>query len=257
MPSSFLATAEFEKIVAHCSSVTQQEVGGLLIGRLTTEDVEVEASLPALKASAGSANVTFTHEVWDEALNEINLNYPELQIVGWYHSHPGFGIFLSGYDQFIQENFFSDPRMIAVVIDPLEGTGGTFRHVDGGLKEVESFEVPKVMNRERQIHKQQAENQNRRLTGVLMGSATAVLALVIGFTIGGGFGSKTSMIASPPVTTTPAIPVCRFPIISGDTYWGIAQRYLGSGNRHSEIQSLNDSKKLNPGDHVIVPCQEN
>ena len=45
MPSSFLATAEFEKIVAHCSSVTQQEVGGLLIGRLTTEDVEVEASL--------------------------------------------------------------------------------------------------------------------------------------------------------------------------------------------------------------------
>ena len=113
------------------------------------------------------------------------------------------------------------------------------------------------MNRERQIHKQQAENQNRRLTGVLMGSATAVLALVIGFTIGGGFGSKTSMIASPPVTTTPAIPVCRFPIISGDTYWGIAQRYLGSGNRHSEIQSLNDSKKLNPGDHVIVPCQEN
>ncbi len=33
-------------------------------------------------------------------------NSPNIDIVGWYHTHPSFGIFLSHHDLFIHQNFF-------------------------------------------------------------------------------------------------------------------------------------------------------
>ncbi len=33
--------------------------------------------------------------------------HSSLSIVGWYHSHPGFGVEFSDMDMFIQKNFFS------------------------------------------------------------------------------------------------------------------------------------------------------
>jgi hypothetical protein len=57
----------------------------------------------------------------------LDRDFPdEEQIVGWYHSHPGFGIFLSEHDLFIHRNFFGGPSQIAVVVDPLAGTEGVF-----------------------------------------------------------------------------------------------------------------------------------
>ena len=38
---------------------------------------------------------------------EIEANFPTESLVGWQHTHPGFGIFLSGYDLFIHRNFFA------------------------------------------------------------------------------------------------------------------------------------------------------
>jgi hypothetical protein len=55
------------------------------------------------------------------------------RMVGWYHSHPHFGIFLSDYDQFIHENFFREPWQVAYVVDPLLEQRGWFGWVDGKL----------------------------------------------------------------------------------------------------------------------------
>jgi proteasome lid subunit RPN8/RPN11 len=47
--------------------------------------------------------------------------------VGWYHSHPGLGVFLSEQDRFIHKSFFGDePWYIAVVFDPASGERGVF-----------------------------------------------------------------------------------------------------------------------------------
>ena len=45
---------------------------------------------------------------------------PEM-VVGWYHSHPGFGCWLSGVDINTQQSFeaLSD-RAVAVVVDPIQ-----------------------------------------------------------------------------------------------------------------------------------------
>lgn len=48
-------------------------------------------------------------------------------VVGWYHSHPGFGCWLSGVDQNTQQAFESTAeRAVAVVIDPIQSVKGTY-----------------------------------------------------------------------------------------------------------------------------------
>jgi proteasome lid subunit RPN8/RPN11 len=41
-----------------------------------------------------------------------------LRVVGWWHSHPGFGCFLSNTDLITQQYFFPESYQVALVIDP-------------------------------------------------------------------------------------------------------------------------------------------
>lgn len=120
----------------HAFSEVRQEVGGLLVGTLDDDGSTITAALPALTAQAGQTHVTFTHEVWEVALAELDRDHPGKRIVGWYHTHPGFGLFLSEYDRFVHQEFFSDPRMVALVVDPVAGTRGWFQQ-DGDLRLVQ------------------------------------------------------------------------------------------------------------------------
>jgi len=46
-------------------------------------------------------------------------------VVGWYHSHPGFGCWLSGVDINTQQSFEQlNPKSVAVVIDPIQSVKG-------------------------------------------------------------------------------------------------------------------------------------
>jgi proteasome lid subunit RPN8/RPN11 len=125
----------------HVHSDVSREVGGVLVGTMDERAATVEAALPALRAVGRSANVTFTHEVWEEILALVDRDQPGRRIVGWYHSHPGFGVFLSDYDRFIHQGFFSDERMLALVVDPKAGRAGWFGWLDGKIEQLEEFGV--------------------------------------------------------------------------------------------------------------------
>ena len=46
-------------------------------------------------------------------------------VVGWYHSHPGIGCFLSGIDITTHHSFEKlDKRSVAVVVDPIQSVKG-------------------------------------------------------------------------------------------------------------------------------------
>lgn len=46
-------------------------------------------------------------------------------VVGWYHSHPGFGCWLSSVDVNTQQSFEAlHPRSVAVVVDPIQSVKG-------------------------------------------------------------------------------------------------------------------------------------
>lgn len=54
---------------------------------------------------------------------------PEM-VVGWYHSHPGFGCWLSGVDINTQQSFEAlSERAVAVVVDPIQSVKGKVLHL--------------------------------------------------------------------------------------------------------------------------------
>lgn len=116
----------------HACSDTSREIAGIMVGYADIEHnkVFVEAHIEAEHTEASQGNVTFTHDTWAQINRVMDSEYPDYVIVGWYHSHPNFGIFLSSYDQFIHRNFFSAPWQVAFVIDPVRTQSGWFRWED-------------------------------------------------------------------------------------------------------------------------------
>lgn len=117
----------------HCFSEKRVEVGGFLLGKIEGSKTIVTRVMPAKHTVSKSTQLTFTHKTWDVILDEIKKSKTEEILVGWYHSHPNFGIFLSDHDQFIQNNFFKEDGKITIVIDPIRGRKGWFFSQDGKI----------------------------------------------------------------------------------------------------------------------------
>jgi proteasome lid subunit RPN8/RPN11 len=110
----------------HARSSMKAEVCGVLIGTEHDGVTTIEAAIAGANAAQGGAHVTFTQDTWEHIYQVKDEKYPDRRIVGWYHSHPGFGVFLSEHDLFIHKNFFSGPQQIAWVYDPHSDEEGCF-----------------------------------------------------------------------------------------------------------------------------------
>jgi proteasome lid subunit RPN8/RPN11 len=133
LPSEYrvvISQEAFTIICEHAASDTSVELCGILAGKLGKDDrgpyLLVEQAIRGIATRRTGSQVTFTHETWEQIHGEMESRFPELRIVGWYHTHPGFGIFLSDMDQFIQDNFFNLPHNVAFVYDPISDERGLF-----------------------------------------------------------------------------------------------------------------------------------
>jgi len=121
----------YAEVIGHAVLEPEVEVCGVLVGRLLRdaqgEFLHIRAAIRGEAAKQEGAQVTFTHDTWNHIHQEMDTRYPDEEIVGWYHTHGGFGIFLSEMDTFIHRNFFSAPHQVAYVFDPLAGTEGFFQ----------------------------------------------------------------------------------------------------------------------------------
>ena len=119
---------------AHALSSMNREVAGVLVGPRPEKQpdgryvVHVIDTIVAKHTVMQGASVTYTPESWRYMTDKLWEKYPDdtAVIVGWYHTHPGFGIFLSGMDLFIHQNFFTQIWHIAYVLDPRARTSGFF-----------------------------------------------------------------------------------------------------------------------------------
>ncbi len=127
-------------IKEHGRSSMHKEVCGVLVGNLCWDGepyLLIDARIEGKYADHQAGSVTFTSETWDYIHDELAKKYPDKRIVGWYHTHPGFGIFLSNMDFFIHENFFSIKWQPAYVFDPQAETEGFFFWHNGDLQQEE------------------------------------------------------------------------------------------------------------------------
>ncbi|BGP19506.1 hypothetical protein JCM10213_006326 [Rhodosporidiobolus nylandii] len=123
------------KMVMHARSGGQYEIMGLMQGKLDGDTFVVMDAF-ALPVVGTETRVNAANEA-----NEFMIQYIESSpaigrpenIVGWYHSHPGYGCWLSGIDVMTQKTNqqFQDP-FLAVVIDPN-------RTVSAGRVEIGAF----------------------------------------------------------------------------------------------------------------------
>ncbi|BBO34370.1 Mov34/MPN/PAD-1 family protein [Lacipirellula parvula] len=130
-PFRFFLVPEVHRAVsAHAKEDTSVEICGVLVGVWGRDELgpfaQVSNFIRCDNASSKVAEVTFTHESWAQINQEMDSKYADKRIVGWYHSHPDFGIFLSDRDCFIHEHFFSGAGQVAYVVDPVRDLEGVF-----------------------------------------------------------------------------------------------------------------------------------
>ena len=138
-PKVNFSDSVLRNIRRHGKTSMHAEICGVLIGREVEGGTQVTACIAGDQAAERGASVTFTQETWEHIYKVKDEKYPDDAMVGWYHTHPGFGIFLSNMDIFIHENFFSAPHQIAWVYDPQSEEEGCF-----GWKDKEIRRLPQT-----------------------------------------------------------------------------------------------------------------
>jgi proteasome lid subunit RPN8/RPN11 len=136
----FLTQNAFIRICAHAGSDLNNEVGGWLIGKTYLDNVTdkpfivINTVLPAEFTLHGSAFLTFTQDSQVKLHETLNDLYPDLMLLGWFHTHPRMGVFFSEWDRWLHENFFPEPWQVGLVIEPYSAAGGFFqKQVNGSL----------------------------------------------------------------------------------------------------------------------------
>jgi len=102
-----------------------KEQGAFLLGDFqeltpSSYNISIEKLLSIESDVQSNTQIEFGHKAWS-ALDDALDSNPEYEVVGWFHTHPGHGIFLSNFDVNISETFFNKAFQIAMLIDPLEG----------------------------------------------------------------------------------------------------------------------------------------
>jgi len=137
-PLAAFAADTLYDMIGHGSDCTDREVAGVLLGDFVQTPrgpmTRVADIVIADSNEASLTHVTFTHDAWDRIHAALDKRDDGLCIVGWYHTHPGFGPFLSAHDRFIHEHFFSHPRHVALVLDPVQQLLAVFAWREGTLE---------------------------------------------------------------------------------------------------------------------------
>lgn len=121
-----------KKIWDHINDTPRIESGGVLVGhpfRSQEDDrvfVVITGAIPQDSRNRGVAHFTVGPEETAAVRQEIEEQYPGQVAVGWYHSHPGHGVFLSGQDMVIVRSIYNASWHIALVIDPSRKEEGLF-----------------------------------------------------------------------------------------------------------------------------------
>src|SRR5579859_3713007 len=107
------------------------ERGGILIGAPCRDKgenyVEITDHIAAEMTEQSSVHMKFTIESWVRIEGEFERRYPRKDrfVVGWYHSHPRLGVFVSTDDEEVHKLFRSWYQS-ALVIDPARPDLGFF-----------------------------------------------------------------------------------------------------------------------------------
>ncbi len=135
-PSGFAvhcSDSVLSKVMEHAVKCAHTEIFGLLLGDVLRTPsgklrTVIRTFIPAQRLTTSTA--TFV-EVSAEELIRMDKAYEEanhtdgMLKVGWFHTHPGHGIFMSATDR-DNHAMYNKPWQVALVLDPIRKTSGFF-----------------------------------------------------------------------------------------------------------------------------------
>jgi len=125
------------KMLKHGRAGVPMEVMGLMLGEFIDDYTVRVIDVFAMPQSGTGVSVEAVDAVFQTKMLDMlkQTGRPEM-VVGWYHSHPGFGCWLSSVDVNTQQSFEAlNTRAVAVVVDPIQSVKGkvvidAFRLID-------------------------------------------------------------------------------------------------------------------------------
>ncbi|KAI3643225.1 hypothetical protein MP228_012780 [Amoeboaphelidium protococcarum] len=131
-----ISASALVKMTTHAHSGGDIEVMGLMIGRVIGNSLVVLDSF-SLPVEGTETRVNAQAEAYEYMVQYMEMYHQSGRmenVIGWYHSHPGYKCWLSGIDVTTQQlqQQFSEPYL-AVVIDPKT----TLSNAEGGRQKVE------------------------------------------------------------------------------------------------------------------------
>ena len=141
----YILQSVYKEIHKFTQNKTTNESGGMLVGTILEEfgktNIIISGFVEAKYCEATPTTLKFTHETWEYVHKEIEKKHPGKKIVGWIHTHPDFGIFLSEYDKFIHQNFFNEDYQVAYVVDPIQKIEGFYFWIDEKIEKCKGFYI--------------------------------------------------------------------------------------------------------------------
>jgi proteasome lid subunit RPN8/RPN11 len=123
------------------------ELGGALLGKAYRHQgrlvVQVMATLPAANQDHGPVHFHFSADSWVNLQKDQAAHYADLDMIGWFHTHPDLGVFYSSDDVVVHSAAFTLPWHVGLVVDPVRGEACFFGWVEGELAPLSGYyELP-------------------------------------------------------------------------------------------------------------------
>lgn len=114
------------KMLKHGRAGVPLEVMGLMLGEFVDDYTVNVVDVFAMPQSGTGVTVEAVDSVFQAKMMDLlSITGRGEYVVGWYHSHPGFGCWLSNVDVSTQQSFEKmNKRCVAVVIDPIQSVKG-------------------------------------------------------------------------------------------------------------------------------------
>jgi len=133
----YISPIALVKMLKHGRAGVPLEVMGLMLGEFIDDYTIKVVDVFAMPQSGTGVSVEAVDPVFQQQMVDMlgQTNRKET-VVGWYHSHPGFGPWLSSVDINTQQSFEQlNSRAVAVVVDPVQSVKGkvvldTFRIIN-------------------------------------------------------------------------------------------------------------------------------
>ncbi|KAI8353588.1 26S proteasome non-ATPase regulatory subunit 14 [Mortierella sp. GBAus27b] len=122
----YISSLSLLKMLKHGRAGVPMEVMGLMLGEFVDDYTVRVIDVFAMPQSGTGVSVEAVDPVFQTKMLDMlkQTGRPEM-VVGWYHSHPGFGCWLSSVDVNTQQSFEQlNSRAVAVVVDPIQSVKG-------------------------------------------------------------------------------------------------------------------------------------